>query len=323
LRASVALQDNSRLEAFAEEFQVFVFHRTLATEKMKRFFTLLKQKKKTVLFEADDLIYDPAYLHLMDYYKNINTLEKKFYAQGVGGEFLADPYITHATTTTTYLKQKLEERGKMVFIVRNKMSEEDVRWAEEIRQSPSRRDDGLIRISYLSGTPSHNRDFATIKSPLIRILQEFPHVRLVLAGPLDTDDELNKFEAQIIRVPFAPRREYFTTVASADINVAPLEVGNAFCESKSELKFFEAGLLGVPTVAAATQTFREAITEGVDGMVASSEEEWYEKLKRLLTDEALRKTIATRARETALQKYTTRNGSSPQYYEFLRQHIHT
>lgn len=320
-RASVALQDNPFLERFADQFQIFVFHRTLATPKMKDFFAHLKQKEKTVLFETDDLVYDPQYLELMDYYRHMNTLEKKLYENGLGGEFVADPYISHATTTTTYLKHKLEERGKQTFVVTNKMSEEDVRWSEEILAAQRQDHNGLIRLSYLSGTPSHNKDFATINAPLTRLLKEFPEARLVLAGPLDTEDALRQCEAQIIRVPFAPRREYFETVASADINLAPLEIGNAFCESKSELKFFEAGLLSVPTVAAATQTFREAITEGVDGFVAENEEEWYQKLKALMLDRALRQRIATAARQTALERYTTRNGSSPEYYAFLNQHI--
>ena len=51
--------------------------------------------------------------------------------------------------------------------------------------------------------------------------------------------------------------------------------------SKSELKFFEAGILGIPTVAAATQTFREAIDDGVDGFVASSAEEWVGKIRKI------------------------------------------
>lgn len=256
----------------------------------------------------------------MDYYTKMNALEKRLYKNGVGGELLADPSVTHCTTSTTFLKKKLEAKGKRVFLVTNKMSQEDVEWATELR-GKKHVDDGTIHISYLSGTPSHNKDFATIIPALVRVLQEFPRARLVLAGPVDTEDALHEFSDQIIRVPFAPRKEYLATVASMDINVAPLEMNNDFTESKSELKFFEAGLLGVPTVAVANETYTGAITDGVDGFVAATEDEWYEKLKCLITDEVLRKSMANAALQTALTKYTTKNGKSEAYYQFLRDHL--
>lgn len=317
-RAVATVQDNPALLATAKRFRVVVLHRTLFTDRMKKYLNCLKKNNVRVLFETDDLVYDPAFLKHMDYYTKMNALEKKLYENGVGGEFLADPYVTHATTTTTFLKRKLEEKGKTVFLVKNKMSREDVRWAHELR-GHGHPGDGTVRISYLSGTPSHNKDFATITGALCRILEEFPQARLVLAGPLDTEDHLNQYASQIIRVPFAPRKEYFATVASMDINVAPLELGNPFCEAKSELKFFEAGLLGVPTVAVANETYKGAINDGVDGLVADGEEEWYEKLKMLITDETMRKRIRDNALTTALTYYTTENGSSPEYYEFLKE----
>ena len=40
--------------------------------------------------------------------------------------------------------------------------------------------------------------------------------------------------------------------ARFDINLAPLEVGNPFCEAKSQLKFFEAGLVNCTTIASPT-----------------------------------------------------------------------
>ena len=316
-RAAYTVQDNPTLLATAARFKVVVLHRVLFTEKMKTYLELLKTKNVAVLFETDDLVYDPVYLKHMDYYTKMNMLERKLYENGVSGEILADSYVTHATTTTTFLKRKLEERGKKVFLVKNKMSVEDVVWADELRGKGHPNDD-TIRISYLSGTPSHNKDFATITGALCRILAEFPQARLILAGPLDTEDQLNQFQSQIIRVPFAPRKEYFATVASMDINVAPLELGNPFCEAKSELKFFEAGLLGVPTVAVANETYRGAITDGVDGFVAASEDEWYEKLKMLITDSALRQRVRDNALTGALTYHTTEHGSSPEFYEFLR-----
>ena len=315
-RAEYISQDSPFFVRSVETFTVIVFHRVLFTEAVAKYVARAKELQRTLIFETDDLVYDPAYLSQMDYYKHMNALEKKLYEHGVGGELLADPYVAHCTTSTPFLKRKLEERGKEVFLVTNKMSAEDVAWAEVIR-TRVKKEAGVVRLSYLSGTPSHNKDFATVTPVLCRLLQDFPQLRLVLAGPLDTEHALTAFSSQIIRVPFSPRKEYFKTVASMDINIAPLEQ-NDFTEAKSELKFFEAGLLGVPTVAVANETYRGAITDGVDGFVAATEEEWYEKLARLITDETLRQRMAQAALQTALEKYTTVNGKSEAYYQFLR-----
>lgn len=318
-RASVTVQDNPRLASYAETFQVFVLHRVLMTPAVDRLIARAKELSKTIIFETDDLVYDPAFLVHMDYWQKMNTLERKLYEKGVGGEVLADPYVRTATTTTSFLADKLREKGKEVFIVPNRLTEEDVRWAEAAREKKTReKSSGVVRVGYLSGTPSHNKDFATISDALIALFDRHPEMRLVLAGPLDTEDRLQQYADRIERVPFVSRRELFGNIASLDINLAPLEIGNPFCESKSELKFFEAGIVGVPTVAAATQTFREAITDGVDGFVAATIEEWTEKVGRLIADVALREKIGEAAHETALRRSTTKNAANEAYYAYLR-----
>lgn len=95
-------------------------------------------------------------------------------------------------------------------------------------------------------------------------------------------------------------------------------MGNVFCEAKSELKFFEAGIVGVPTVASATRPYAEAITDGVDGFVASGDEEWFLKLSRLVEDEKLRKEMGEKARQTALARYTTERAEDEKYYNFIK-----
>lgn len=319
--ASVTVQDNPFLVSYAHDFSVFIFHRVLFTEKVQKFIEHIKEHQKTIIFETDDLVYDPVFLKDMDYYAKMNTWEKKLYEHGLSGEILADPFVEVATTTTSFLADKLSEKRKKVFIVKNMLSKKDMTDAaaalQEVKKDPE-----LVRIAYFSGTPSHNKDFATITLVLEKILASHPEVRLVLAGPLDTEDRLNqRFAEQIERVPFASRPEHFRNIAQVDINLAPLEIGNPFCESKSELKWFEAGIVGVPTVAAATRTFRDAITDGFDGYVAGTEMEWQEKLEKLITDKGFRIAMGEQARQTVLEKYTTESISDTDYSNYLKEKI--
>lgn len=321
-RVAVTTQYNPLLARYTDDFSVFIFHRTLYVGRVKALFDRAKTLGKTLVFETDDLVFDPVFVQQMDFYRSMNALEKKLYEHGVGGEILDDPTVEAATTTTTYLAEKLRAKGKRVFIVKNKLSEEDVRFAESLASLPKRdRSDETVRIGYASGTATHNKDFATITEALLRILADHPETVLVIAGPLLLDERFAPFADRIDRLPFADRRKHFENLASLDINLAPLEIGEPFCEGKSELKFFEAGLVSVPTVAASTGTFIEAIHDGVDGFVARGTGEWEAKLDQLVKDPALRASMGRAAHDRVLREYTTASGTNAEYYEYLRQRI--
>ncbi len=323
LPAAATYQDHPKLLLAVEQFQIFILHRTLLTPKLAQFIERAKALKKTIIFETDDLVYDPAFLVHMDYWQKMNVLERKLYEYGVGGEVLMDPYVEVATTTTNFLAEKIQAKGKQVFVVPNKLSKQDVAWAEQAlhNQQSAISNQQIVRIGYLSGTPSHDRDFATITGALVKLFETYPEMRLVLTGPLDTESELNQYNDRIERIPFVPRKELFGNIASLDINVAPLEIGNPFCEAKSELKFFEAGIVKVPTIAAATGTFRDAITDGVDGFVADTTETWVDKIGLLIKNKDLRAEMGNKARQTALDRYTTVNAKNGKYYQYLRSRI--
>ena len=326
LKCSVTLQDNPLLVSYTNKFSVFVFHRTLYTGGVIKLIKKIKEQNKEIIFETDDLVYDPKFLEHMDYFKNMNALERKLYENGVGGEILRNPYVKVCTTTTTFLANKLKEENKEVFIVPNKLSNKDLEIAKEILQELSSWKSkslalGEVRIGYFSGTISHNKDFATITDALMEIMEKYVNIKLVLAGSLDIENKLNKFKNRIEHLLFVPRVKHFQNIANVDINISPLEIGNPYCESKSELKFFEAGILEIPTVASVTQTFCEAISDGIDGFVARDTAEWVEKISKLVESEELRKTMGEKARAKALQDYTTKNSHGEEYYVYLKSKI--
>ncbi|NTW30037.1 MAG: glycosyltransferase family 4 protein [Candidatus Moranbacteria bacterium] len=325
ITSSVTVQDNPRLSSYADSFSVFVFHRVLFTASVAKLIAEIKKRGKEIVFETDDLVYDPKYLKHMDYWRVMNPLERKLYENGVGGEILADPYVKVATTTTSFLAEKLRERGKKVIIVPNRLSISDVTTAEALFAERSKRlrigTGESVTIGYFSGAAGHDKDFSTITGALQRLLTKHTNLRLLIVGPLVLDESFGAFSDRIDRMHYVARQKHFENVACVDINIAPLEIGNPFCEGKSELKFFEAGILGVPTVAVATQTFREAITDGVDGFVAANESEWEDKLERLIADPDLRKRIGEAARKTALSQYVTTNADDHEYVEYLRNAI--
>lgn len=319
---SVTMQDNPFLAGLAGKFKVFVFHRTLQTPSTIKLIERIKEQGKEIIFDTDDLVFDIKYVHQTDHYKKMSYFEKKQYQKGIGEEILKDPYVKVCTTSTKFIASKLEEYGKKVFVITNKLSNEWVEIAEQLLHSnvQEKKERKEIRIGYFSGTIGHNKDFATISDALVEILEKYPQVEIFLAGPLELEEKFNKFSQRIIRSTYVPRKKHFENVFYCDIILAPLEK-DVFSEGKSELKFSEAGLLEVPVVAVQNQTFSGAITEGENGFLADNKEQWVEKLSKLIEDEELRKKMGEKAREKALRDYTTKNSHGEEYYEYLRRHI--
>lgn len=318
---SVTMQDNPMLSRLANKFKVFIFHKTLFTPRVKKFVDKIKERNKEIIFDADDLLFDPEFIKKTDYYQKINDLEKSLYEKGLGGELVSDNYVQACTATTSYLTDKFRERDKEVFVVPNKLSIKDQEIADKIIRKKFVSNSHPIRIGYFSGTKSHDRDFAEVEDVLVEIMKKYEQVELVLAGPLEISEKFSNLDNRIKRLAFAGRAKHFENISSVDINIVPLEIGDPFCESKSELKFFEAAILGVPTVAAATRTFREAIEDGSDGFVAQDYEGWFSKLGKLILDANLRKSMGEKARQKALAEYSNKNSHNESYYSYLRSKI--
>lgn len=169
--------------------------------------------------------------------------------------------------------------------------------------------DGLVRIGYAGGSRTHQRDFALCADAVAGVLHARPECRLVAFRSADGSGDMldvaefpafHGLEHRIEWRDFVPLERLPEELARFDVNLAPLEVGNPFCEAKSELKFFEAALAGVPTIASPTGPYRRAIRHGETGFLASTPEDWKEGLERLVADVPLRRRVAGAARRDVL-----------------------
>lgn len=104
---------------------------------------------------------------------------------------------------------------------------------------------------------------------------------------------LDVFQKRIRRFPLTDWNGWFALASQFNINLAPLEHGNIFCRAKSEIKFVEAALLGVPTVASSVDPFEYAIRHGENGFLAGNVVEWIDALEKLVTQPALRQKVST------------------------------
>jgi glycosyltransferase involved in cell wall biosynthesis len=94
--------------------------------------------------------------------------------------------------------------------------------------------------------------------------------------------------------------EQFNT---CDVGVYPL-ADDEWSKGKCGFKAIEFMACGVPVVAAAVGVNKEIVQEGVNGFLAATQDEWVEKLGRLLADRGLRRRFATAGRRTIEERYS-------------------
>lgn len=94
-------------------------------------------------------------------------------------------------------------------------------------------------------------------------------------------------------------------IRSLDIGIMPL-ADDEWAKGKCGLKVLQYMACGVPVVASPVGVNREIINDGENGFLAATDGEWLEKLSLLARDEALRRRLGQKGRETVEKHYSLR-----------------
>jgi glycosyltransferase involved in cell wall biosynthesis/tetratricopeptide (TPR) repeat protein len=285
-----------------------IFYRVPASPDVLWSLCLLRRAGIPIFFEIDDLMFDPQYF------------PPRF--ESYAGQITHDLYVSlvlvtsgfqacmaacdYAIASTPALADAMQSRvvSGRAFVHRNALGHAHARSYQEMSEHPARR---KVRIFYGTGTKAHNEDFETnLARPLARLLREWgDQIELILMGYLVLPRVLRPFMGQIVmHAPVWDLRSYWDIVREMDISVAVLDQG-LIADCKSEIKWLEAAMLGVPSVVTATRTYAEIIDDGKTGLLVGEDAGWYEQLNALVADRTRRLAIGAAAREVALARYAT------------------
>ena len=267
-----------------------------------------------LVFDVDDLMFEPdlASEDIIDGIRSqgLSPSDVARHYEQVRSVLLAADFCT---CTTDELATRIRTLDKPTYVIPNGFDAKTHAMSRLATRNRSLNEpDGLIRIGYAAGTRTHQRDLATAANALARVLSDNPQCRLVLfqdrtrMTPMLDLEEFPSLCAQAERIEWRDSvliSDLPNELARFDINLAPLEVGNPFSEAKSELKYFEAALVGVCTVASPTGPMRSAIRDGETGILAGTEEEWHAAIQSLVRDGALRRKLGHHAYLDVLYRY--------------------
>jgi glycosyltransferase involved in cell wall biosynthesis len=105
-------------------------------------------------------------------------------------------------------------------------------------------------------------------------------------------------------------------VAAIDIGVMPLPE-DRWSIGKCGLKALQFMALGIPTICSPVGVNRDIIQDDQNGFLASTEDEWVDKLTRLLRSHELRQRLGQAGRVTVEQKYSAL-AQTPKIYEIFK-----
>ena len=270
-----------------------------------------------LVFDVDDLMFRPelARVDIIDAIRTQNLAEAEvasFYRRVQQVLVQADACFT----STSELAVHAQRYEPLTYVLPNGFDAETLhtsRLAVRRRRLMASTDgDGVLRIGYAAGTRTHQKDFAAASGAVARVLTERPGCRLVLFRGKDGSERMfdpeefpafTGLENQIEWRDLVALEDLPNEMARFDINIAPLELNNPFVEAKSELKYFEAALVEIPTIASPTGPLRRAIRDGETGRLARTEAEWYAALTSLLDDPLGRARLAHAAYLDALWRF--------------------
>ena len=282
------LDDASFFARFLERADALVVCRSRYDAQVADLIMRAKAGGILVAFDTDDLLFDINSVHLI-----LNTIGVDTDSQANWNNWFA--YIARLSATlrlcdrvivtNDYLAGRVARSFPNIptailpnFLNRTQQQVSDDIWKRKQASAFAR--NGQLHIGYFSGTATHVRDFEIAVPALTQIMARHPELVLRIVGHLSIPDALLPFSHRIERFPMQDFLNLQRLTGEVELSIAPVQ-DNSFTNCKSELKYFEAAIVGALTVASPIQPFCHAIQDGENGFLARAQE-WESKLEQAL-----------------------------------------
>lgn len=292
-----------------DEFDAVIFYRVPAFPEIMEAIAACSAFSVPTFYEIDDLVFDtdlfpPAY---ENYSGQISREQHRDMACGVPLYEHAMRMCDYAIGSTRSLAEKLAKlsRSGRAFEHHNALGKLHLNAMSEHFSLPEKPDERPLVLFYGSGTLAHKEDFHTILEPaLAEILKRYAgRVELQFVGSYGEFHHLDE-KSEDIRIlpPVWDFEQYCAMVSGADINLSVL-AQTPVTDAKSEIKWMEAAMLGVPSVVSYTATHADVIDHGQTGFLCKTTKDFVKHISALIDDSELRKTTGQQAQDVVMTNY--------------------
>ena len=255
---------------------------------------LLYQQRVPFVFDFDDAIFvtyrspSNGYLSYLKFASKTKTICRLASHVMVGNPYLAE-YAGQVNDNVTVIPTTID--------------------TEKYRVAPPRSDAGPVTIGW-TGSYSTVQHLDTLRGALQKLAAKEKFRLRVIGTP---SYECPPVEVEAMRWRAATELE---DLGAIDIGVMPLPDDN-WSKGKCGLKALQFMALGIPTICSPVGVNTDIIQNDENGFLAASEDEWVEKLTRLLRSAELRRRLGDAGRATVEQKYSAVT-QAPRVYEIFK-----
>lgn len=312
LRVDPEIHDAEDIAAAADA--IIIFRRGMDAWQ-DRLVNAARARSVSTVFDIDDLLFEPDLIdpQILRFLRDRPLADVAAWKEKAASYRAALDASDFAWASTQPLVRRMEKYVPRANLLKNGLTDHQLRLpAPDPRERADRRG---IRLGYFSGTATHDEDLRSVIPAIEAMMSDSEDVSFHIRGPISDGvlAPLGRFSERVVRHPFVNYYELSQTFDEVDVNLAPLEQGNPFCDCKSELKFFEAGIRSIPTVMSSTEPLHSCAPDGQAGLVASTVSEWIEGLERLVSNADRRLDMGNRAREESVARF----GPSQQRKDFF------
>jgi glycosyltransferase involved in cell wall biosynthesis len=170
--------------------------------------------------------------------------------------------------------------------------------------------EGPITIGWL-GSSSTLKYLKSLMPTLENLHQRFPNLQLKIV----CDQFLDNPQVPVIKKRWSADEEE-ADLKSFDIGVMPLS-NDIWSRGKCGLKILQYYSVGIPVVCTPVGVNRDLVEDGVDGYWAENQDQWEDRLLRLIQEESLRRKMGRHGRKT-VEKFYSLEVNAPRVLDVLK-----
>lgn len=250
----------------------------------------------TVLYEVDDYLHGISQQQDHDFRAAFTKKALRAYEACMR---LCDGMIV----STDYIAQQYRKFNRNIYVCRNGIDA-----ARYDLKMPGRRN---VHIGW-AGATGHRNSMLPWLQAVLKVMEKRVDTAFVSIGENFAEafvEHVGRWRT--LSVPFAAMEQYPSAMTNIDIAIGPASV-TPFYMGKSDLRWLEAGALGIPLVG--HPLVYGEIQDGHTGFLAATPQQIEEKLLTLVDNHMLRRAVGDNARRVVLNSRTTKQ-TAPRWLE--------